>query len=740
MPSSPASTAVSQEESFAPGARVGVLLPLPLVGVYDYLVPAGLALARGALAPGDFVRVPLGSRRVVGVVWGAGGGDVAPEKLRAVAERLAVMPLPAASRALVDWVANYTLAPPGAVLRLVLSVPAAVEPPEIRTGYRMASGDATRTAARQRVAALLGDGIVRSQGDIARAAGVGSGVVRAMATAGLLQAAPLAAPAHDLPPLHAALVDLSPPQAAAAAELRARVRARAFSVTVLDGVTGSGKTEVYLDAVAEALGENRQSLVLVPEIALTAQWLERFRVRFGGVPAEWHSELSPVKRRETWRAVASGRAQVVVGARSALFLPYRNLGVIVVDEEHDGSYKQEEGVIYNARDMAVALGHLAALPVVLVSATPSLETVTNVEAGRYRRVHLPERHGDAALPEIIAVDMRKSLPPRGQWLSPPVVEAIGAALGQGSQAMVFLNRRGYAPLTLCRSCGHRMECPNCRAWLVEHRYAGRLSCHHCGHSIPMPPACPSCSAIDSLAACGPGVERIAEEIAVLFPNARAAVMASDTVAGPAGAAALVRAITEHRVDILIGTQIVAKGHHFPLLTVVAVVDADLGLNGGDLRASERTFQLLAQVAGRAGRADRPGRVFLQTYSPEHPVMAALLSGDRAGFLAREADDRRGGSWPPFGRLVALIVSGAEAGRVEAYARALARVAPRQEDVHVIGPAPAPLALLRGRHRFRLLLKARRSANVQSVVRAWLARAKVPSGVRLQVDVDPYSFL
>jgi primosomal protein N' (replication factor Y) len=710
------------------------LLPLPFANVYDYVVPDGLALA-----PGDCVHVPLGPRRVSGIVWGDGAGDVAADKLRSVAARIDLPSWSDATRAFLSWVANYTLTPLGAVLRLALSVPAALEPPQARTGYTLAAaGAGRRTAARQRVAGVLADGVARAAADLAREAKVSGGVVRSMADAGLLR--PVLLTSAEPPPLLSGTsVNLSPAQASAAQALRAQVKARAFSVTVLDGVTGSGKTEVYLDAVAEALEHGQQVLVLVPEIALTAQWLERFRARFGAAPSEWHSELSQATRRNTWRAVAAGRAQVVVGARSALFLPFADLGLIVVDEEHDGSYKQEDGVIYNARDMAVARGHIGGLPVVLVSATPSLETVVNVDAGRYGSIHLPERHGAAQLPTVTAVDMRAVPPARGQWLSPVVIDAVNAALAEGSQAMLFLNRRGYAPLTLCRTCGHRLQCPNCQAWLVEHRYVGRLACHHCGHAVDMPKACPSCAAVDSLAACGPGVERIAEEVATQFPQARRAVMASDTVAGPAAAAAMVRAMAEHRVDILIGTQIVAKGHHFPLLTVVAVVDADLGLGGGDLRASERTFQLLSQVAGRAGRAERAGHVYLQTYLPEHPVIEALLRGDRAGFLAREADDRRAGAWPPFGRLVALIVSGHDVRRVESHAQALARAAPRHDGVRVLGPAPAPLALLRGRHRYRLLLRAERSVSVQTVVREWLARAPAPNGVRLQVDVDPYSF-
>lgn len=716
---------------------VGVLLPLPLRGPYDYRVPAGMAVA-----PGDFVSVPLGPRQVAGVVWGAGQGDVPPAKLRSIAAKLPVPPMPRYRREFLAWLANYTVSPVGAALRLAMSVPAALSEPRFRVGYVAAANPPAKlTVQRRRVLEVAAGGSPRSAADLAEAAGVGAGVVRALADAGTLVPVRLAAEeGFTRPDPHHTGLALSGAQGQAAAELRAAAGAGDFSVTLLEGVTGSGKTEVYFAAVAEALARGRQALVMVPEIALTAQWLERFRARFGVAPAEWHSELPMARRRATWRAVADGTAPVVVGARSALFLPYADLGLVVVDEEHDGSYKQEEGVIYNARDMAVVLGRLAHIPVVLVSATPSLETVVNVQSGRYRHLQLPDRFGGAELPTISAVDLRTDPPPRGQWLSPTVVKAVGEALAAGSQAMLFLNRRGYAPLTLCRSCGHRMECPNCQAWLVEHRHAGRLECHHCGFHAAIPEKCPNCTAPNSFAACGPGVERVAEEVARLFPEARAAVMASDTIAGPTAAADLVRAVAEHRVDVLIGTQIVAKGHHFPLLTVVAVVDADLGLAGGDLRAAERTYQLLSQVAGRAGRAERPGRVFLQTYAPEHPVMEALLSGDRDAFIAREAAERRDHDLPPFGRMVALIASGTDPDRVAQFVRALARAAPAVPDVHVLGPAPAPLAVLRGRHRHRLLVKATRAVNVQDYLRRWLGAVPVPGGVHLAVDVDPYSFL
>ncbi len=626
------------------GGRVGVLLPLPLDGAYDYRVPAGLGLAEG-----DVVSVPLGGRVVAGVVWGPAAGDVAEAKLKDVAGRLDVPPLPAGLRRFVDWTAGYTLAPRGAVLRMALSVPKALEPPRPTLAYALASGVIERietgtaglrlTPARKRVVAVLAGGPPRPPTELAREAGVTPAVVRGLADAGVLVPVPLtAAAAPPAPDWRVAGPVLSAPQRAAADVLAGAV-GQGFSVTVLDGVTGSGKTEVYFEAIAAALSQGRQALVLVPEIALTAQWLERFERRFGARPVEWHSDLTGVQRRAAWRAVAAGRAPVVVGARSALYLPHPALGLIVVDEEHDSSFKQEDGVIYNARDMAVVRARIEAIPIALVSATPSLETMVNVARGRYRHLALPERHAGAALPEIGLIDMRaEAAAGRQSWISPTLRDALAQALASGEQAMLFLNRRGYAPLTLCRACGHRLECPNCSAWLVEHRLEGRLACHHCGFTTRPPATCPECGAEGRFAPCGPGVERLAEEVAAAFPQARAAIMASDTLTGPNAASELVRRMARHEIDVLIGTQVMAKGHHFPMLTLVGVVDADLGLAGGDLRAAERTFQLLSQVAGRAGRAERPGKVWLQTFLPDHPVMKALVSGQREAFY--EAEGRR----------------------------------------------------------------------------------------------------
>ncbi|MBV9537953.1 MAG: primosomal protein N' [Acidisphaera sp.] len=719
--------------------RVPVLLPYPLAGAFDYRVPSGMEVA-----PGDLVLVPLNRREEVGVVWdGAAEGAVGENRLRPISAKVeGAPPMRADLRGLLDWIAGYTLAAPGDVLAMALRVNALRRdaPP---LGWRLADAVAPAarlTPQRARVLAMLADG-PRIGTELAQAAEVSPGVLRGLAEAGLIvpttlpQKPPFAPPdpSHPGPALSAR-------QETAAAALREAVAAQSFSVTLLDGVTGSGKTEVYMEAVAAALREGRQSLVLLPEIALSSQWLERFERRFGVPPAVWHSDLPPRLRRTTWREVAAGNAPVVVGARSALFLPFPDLGLVVIDEEHETAFKQEEGVVYHARDMAVVRARLCRAPAVLVSATPSLETLANVEAGRYRRLTLPARHGSAGLPEIALIDLRSDPPERGRFLAGPLLASVEETLARGEQAMLFLNRRGYAPLTLCRACGHRMQCPNCTAWLVEHRTRRLLQCHHCGHADPIPPSCPQCGARDSLTAVGPGVERITEEAAASFPQARLLVMASDTLPGPHAAAAAARAIAARQVDLIVGTQIVAKGWHFPHLTLVGVVDADLGLAGGDLRAAERTVQLLHQVAGRAGRAEAPGRVLLQTFSPEHPVMQALLAADLPTFMAREAAERRPGHWPPYGRLAALIVSADTAEAADATARTLSLSAPHGEGIAVLGPAPAPLAVLRGRHRRRLLLKTRRDVAVQPLLRAWLDGVDVRGGARVDVDVDPVSFL
>tara|TARA_A100001015_G_scaffold39370_1_gene43249 strand:- start:1801 stop:3960 length:2160 start_codon:yes stop_codon:yes gene_type:complete len=716
---------------------VSVLIPLALPGPYDYAVPDGLTLAHG-----DFVRVPLGPRQVNGVVWGPGAGDVAPAKLKSVLARHDVPALRDPLMQFVDWVAAYVLAPPGLVLRQVMRVPAAFEPEKPVFGYQVSGVLPERvTPARQRVLDVLQDTPPLPATDLARLAGVSASVIKGLFEVGALVKSPLnSATAVGQPDPKLARLQLTPDQSAVATTLADAVKQQDFGAHVLDGVTGSGKTEVYFEAIARALEAERPALILLPEISLTAQFLARFERRFGCAPALWHSGLTSAERRRTWRAVAEGRVQVLVGARSALFLPWPDLGVIIVDEEHDGGFKQEDGVVYNARDMAIVRAQLTGCPVILSSATPSLETFVNARQGRYQAHRLGARHGMGELPDIALVDMRATPPARGTWLVPQFLTAVEAALERGEQALLFLNRRGYAPLTICRACGHRYDCPKCDAWMVEHRFRRQLECHHCGHTRPMPETCDNCGAEDQLVACGPGVERITEEVTARFPEARTAILSSDHVGGVGGIRETIKLIADGGVDIIVGTQIVAKGHHFPKLSFVGVVDADLGLGNGDLRAAERTYQMLSQVAGRAGRETAGGRALLQTHMPDHPVLQALVSGDRDAFLAREADAREHAGMPPFGRLGAIIVSSTDHQEGLAFVMDLARKTPQHNEVRVLGPAPAPIARIRDRYRFRFLLKASRQAPLQAFISKWLSAAPRRGSIRISVDIDPYSFL
>lgn len=717
---------------------VPVLVPMPAERPYSYAVPEGMAVE-----PGSIVRVPLGPREVGAVVWDGVCDDIEARKLRPISELFDCPPLTAESRRFVDWVSTYTLTPPGMVARMFLRVPAAFDPEPPVEGLRFTGQQPDRlTEARRRVLELAGDGMAWTRSGLAHAAGVSMTVVDGLSAQGafekvMLPPRPIVAPPD---PAYAA-PDLTPDQTEAAARLVEAVEENAFSVTLIDGITGSGKTETYFEAIAAAVKAGRQVLILMPEIALTQAFLERFHDRFGAKPAEWHSDVPPRARERVWRQVAEGSVRVVAGARSALFLPFQDLGLIVVDEEHDTAYKQEDRVFYNARDMAVVRGHIGNFPVMLASATPSVETRVNADSARYRRVALPIRFADAALPDLAAIDMRRHPPARGGFLSPVLIARMRETLAKGEQSLLFLNRRGYAPLTLCRVCGHRFQCPDCSAWLVEHRFRGQLVCHHCGYHEPKPEACPECGTLDHLVPCGPGIERIAEEVVGHFPDAHTIVLSSDLLGGTKRLRLELEAIAKGEADIVIGTQLVAKGHNFPNMTLVGVVDADLGLANGDPRAAERTFQLLSQVTGRAGRTGKKSAGLIQTYQPDHPVMRAIVSGDAESFYQREIAERERAGLPPFGRLAALVVSAATRAEAESHARALRRAAPAVSGVDVLGPAEAPLALLAGRHRFRLLVHAERRSNIQEFIKALLAAAPRPRGsVRVQVDIDPQSFL
>ncbi len=713
-----------------------VLLPLPLPEAFDYAVPEGMALAVG-----DQVAAPLGPRLVRGVVVELREAHGVNRPLKDLASKLDDPPMPPSAVAFVEWAARYACEPAGDALAIALRGLRA-PPPKPETGL-VATGmaPARPTAARRSVLETAGDKPWKASA-LAAAAGVSAGVVKALVDEGVLARMEIPEPARLQPDLSRSGAVLNPSQAAAVAVLCEMIAEGGFQAALLDGVTGSGKTEVYLEAVAAALAADpkAQILVLLPEIALTQAVIARFEERFGVAPAEWHSGVAPPRRRRVWEAVASGAERIVVGARSALFLPFANLRLVVVDEEHDGSFKQEEGFIYHARDLAVARAKIEGAPVVLASATPSLESVWNAQGGRYRWLRLRARHGSARLPEVTLVDLRETPPEPGRWISPPLQQAMVETYAAGEQTLLFLNRRGYAPLVLCRACGERMTAPDTDSWLVEHRYSGRLVCHLTGWSMPRPERCPHCGAKDSLVSIGPGVERLEEEARLLFPDARIAVFSSDTVADAEAARALVASMAAGEFDILVATQSAAKGHNFPNLTLVGVVDADLGLRGGDLRAAERTYQLLAQATGRAGRAERPGRALIQTYAPDHAVMQALKAQDRDAFLAAEAAEREAARLPPYGRLAAVILSSHDGAALEDYARRLAAAAPNAPDVEVYGPADAPLALVRGRRRKRFLVRADRSVDLQAFLTTWRARAKPPGSVRMTVDVDPYSFL
>ncbi|GGB47440.1 primosomal protein N' [Roseibium aquae] len=717
-----------------------VLVPVAVPGAYTYRVPAG-----ETVVPGTIVKVPLGSREVLGAVWDVEPDTgIDPKKLKYISRVYThARPIDADLRRFVDWVANWTLAPPGMVLRMVLRSEEALEPEAPVAGVRWVSGRQPdrKTPARARVLDILGDGLAWTKTGLAHAAGVSASVIDGLLAQEVLEVIEMpAAPPPPQPQIDYSRVALTPAQQVAADGICGCFE-KGPSVSLIDGVTGSGKTEVYFEAIAEALRRGKQALVLVPEIALTEQFLRRFEQRFGTYPAEWHSEITPKTRVRVWRGVANGEVRVVIGARSSLFLPFLDLGLIVVDEEHDTAFKQDDRVSYSARDMAVVRGHLSGFPVVLASATPSIESRVNADQGRYLRFLLPDRASGAALPDLQAIDMRVEGPERGRWIAPALLSAIRHVFAEGDQTLLFLNRRGYAPLTLCRTCGHRFQCPHCSAWLVEHRFQKRLVCHHCGHFEKVPDTCPSCSSKDTLAACGPGVERVAEEVADLFPQARTLVLSSDIQGGPDRLRREMKIVEEGGADIVIGTQLVAKGHNFPKMKLVGVIDADLGLAHGDPRAAEKTFQLLAQVTGRAGRVTGGGRGFLQTYAPDQPVIRALLSADRDAFYAAEIDARRAAGLPPFGRLVAIVVSGPDKGLAEAYARAVLRSAPPAQDLTILGPAEAALAMVRGRHRYRLLALAPRRFDLQAYIRAWLSAAPRPvKGLRLQVDVDPQHFL
>jgi len=726
---------------------VGILLPLPFNNVFDYKTEDDISV-------GDLVSVSFGNPRqgrehLVGVVWKEGKSSDLPEsKIKPIDSKLTYPPISEAMRKFIAFTASYNMAFLGMVLKMALSVKSVFEDPKLTTLYTLSGKTLTEAKiknsdARWRVIDLLKHAPY-TKSEICKGAGVTPSVVNTLIEKEIL--VPIMVEnkkEFELPNPEYHKVKLTKAQQNAANILAAKV-GNGFSVTLLDGVTGSGKTEVYFEAIAEALAQGKQVLVMVPEISLTTQWLSRFERRFGVIPAKWHSNLSNRERADVWKAIVENRAKVIIGARSALYLPYTNLGLIVVDESHDSSYKQEDMVNYQGRDMAVVRGKLEQFPIILSTATPALETLHNVEEKKYDCVRLTSRFAEAQLPEIKVLDLKKDKPIKGawgvSWLAPSLVEALKTNLDKGEQSMLFLNRRGYAPLTICRDCGHRIQCPHCTAWLTEHRNSKSLICHHCGYSMPIPKLCPECKSESGLTACGPGVERVAEEVKMRFPSARIKIISSDITSSMVEVSTIIHEMEQGQVDILIGTQILAKGHHFPSLTLVGIVDADLGLMGSDLRASERTYQLLSQVSGRAGRGDKKGTVYLQTLYPDNAVLKALLKNNREEFLRLEKDSRRILRMPPYGKLAAIVVSGTNQEATEKTATWLGQLAPNNEYITTLGPAPAPIYMLRNKYRYRLLLKTARNIPIQQLIKEWLSKITIPSNVRVSVDIDPYSFM
>lgn len=721
---------------------VGILLPLPFNTVFDYKVEAGIEL-------GQIVRVRFGRDIQIGVVWKEGKScNLDDNKIKPIIETLNYPKLSKKLMKFIDFVATYNMSFLGLTMKMVISVKSAFEDKKTTTLYKLsgktlAEAKLKNSEARHKVIEFLGDKAT-TRADIAKYCIVSSSVVTTMINSGVLEAIEIEnEKTFKIPNSKYTKINLTTEQELASSNLIQKTD-YGFSSTLLYGVTGSGKTEVYFEAIAKALENNKQVLIMVPEIALTTQWLKRFENRFGVKPCTWHSGLSQNDRTEHWRAIIDNRAKVIIGARSALFLPYQDLGIIVVDESHDHSFKQEDVVSYQGRDMAVVRAKMENIPIILATATPDLETICNTESGKYDILRLNSRFANATMPEVKIIDLRKDKPKKGDWgvswLAPSLVKAIEENLKAGEQSMVFLNRRGYAPLTICRDCGHRISCPDCTSWLTEHKRNASLICHHCGHQITSPKLCPECHAENSLAACGPGVERIYEEVKQRFPNARIEVISSDITPSLTEVSNIITRMEQGKVDIIIGTQILAKGHHFPSLTLVGIVDADLGLMGSDLRASEQTFQLLSQVSGRAGRAEKKGVVYVQTLNPENEVLKALIDNDMDRFIKIEKQFRKVLKMPPFGKLAGIVVSGSDRDLAERFATYLGNIALNNDSVTTLGPTPAPIHMLRGKYRYRLLIKTATNIKIQEIIKEWLSKVNIPNKIRVNIDIDPYSFM
>ena len=509
--------------------------------------------------------------------------------------------------------------------------------------------------------------------------------------------------------------------------------------SLLEGITGSGKTLVYLKLIATLLENGGQALILLPEIALTTQITQKFIKLLPQINIlQWHSGLTPKQRKEIWQAAFQGQNCIIIGARSALFLPFSNLKIIVVDEEHDTSFKQEEGAIYNARDMAVLRCKITNIPVVLVSATPSIETIYNCQISRYKKVTLSSRYNDVLLPHINIIDMRAENLKKGEFISAPLRAAISENLQNAKQSLIFLNRKGYAPLTLCSKCGTKVSCPNCSSYLVLHKRKQALVCHYCGYKTNPIKKCNSCYS-ENIINFGPGIEKIEEELQRIFPNARIITATSETIANQKTATNLLDKINNHDIDVIIGTQILAKGFDFKLLQLVGVIDADCSYTSGDIRANERMYQLLSQVSGRAGRDKEQGQVFFQTYEPNNHILHSIIHNDQEAFFAAELADREISNTPPFSRIAVINIACKKELKLLEFAYRMSDLKPSIENLSIIGPSSAPLSLIKGNYRYRFILKAKKNTNLQKIIIHWFNQTTIPYYIKIKVDIDPYNF-
>ena len=731
---------------FNSGTVVKVLIPNVVNTGYDYRLTANADI-------GQFVRVSVMNRPYIGIVFGFGDSGLPDNKIKNVSE-IYPSKLSADDLSWIQKMSNWTLMTPGAVLRLIINVPDAFLPPKVEPLYNFNfSADGKMTDNRQMVmdAYSSNDNTAMTINDLRNIAHVSSSVINTMIKKGLLtlcETRTVESDEFNYKYYDTGNVVLNDEQAAAANTIGTAVMNGGFSVHLLDGITGSGKTQVYFDSVLRAYNAGKSVLLMMPEIALTAQFMSRFEKRFGAPPVVWHSNLTAARRREIWRGVLNKKIRIVVGTRSALFLPWQDLGLVVIDEEHDGSYKQEDMGNYHARDMAILRAKISGFPVVLASATPSAETLHNVELGKYKILKLTSRFGGAQLPKISTIDLRENRPvdymlpgddtPQHGNLSPALCDAIGETLDAHQQVMLFINRRGFAPITQCKKCGWVAMCPDCSVGMTYHKRLGKLLCHMCGRTMEMPKKCPDCS--NEISMYGAGLERIEQEVHARFPNAKTALVSSDTIMTRQTLERLVARMENGEIDIVIGTQILAKGHHFPNLTLVGVVDSDMGLYGTDFRASEHTFQQLFQVAGRSGRGEFPGYVLLQTYQPDNPVLAAICAGDRDAFMQTDMAARRLAKMPPFGQLIALIIECEKEQVLKSFCETLKAAAPILHGGKIMGPIAAQIYQIRNWYRMRFLISGDETANLQPVVTRWLSGVRVPANVRIKIDVNPQNFM